>query len=36
VFYTQEFSKIAAVHATAWRFGNEGFDEMNFCVKGQE
>jgi hypothetical protein len=37
MFYTQEFTKIAAVHATAWRFGgNEGFVETNFCVKGQE
>jgi hypothetical protein len=36
MFCTQEFSKIAAVHATACHFGNEGFVETNFFVKGQE
>jgi hypothetical protein len=29
-------SKIAAVHATAWRFGTEGLIKMNFCIKADE
>jgi hypothetical protein len=36
LLYTQNFSKIAAVHATAWHFGNESLDTTNFCVKGHE
>jgi hypothetical protein len=28
--------KIAAVHATAWRFGNEGLIKMNFSIKAYE
>jgi hypothetical protein len=37
LLYTQKFSKIAAIHATAWRFGGtEGLVKMNFCVKGYE
>jgi hypothetical protein len=36
LLYTQKFSKIAAVHTTAWRFGTEGLVKTNFCVKGHE
>jgi hypothetical protein len=36
LLYTQKFSKIATVHATAWRFGTEDLVKTNFCVKGYE
>ncbi len=36
IVYTQKFSKITAVHATAWHFGTEGLVKTNFCVKGYE
>jgi hypothetical protein len=36
LLYTHKFSKIAAVHATAWRFGTEGLVKTNFCVKSYE
>ncbi len=36
LLYTQKFSKITAVHATAWHFGAEGSVKTNFCVKGYE
>jgi hypothetical protein len=34
LLYTQNFSKIAKVHTTAWRFDNEGLVKIYFCVKG--
>jgi hypothetical protein len=36
LFYTQNFSKTAKVHTTAWGFDNEGLVKINFCVKGDE
>jgi hypothetical protein len=33
---THRNSKIAKVHATAWRFGTEGLIKMNFCIKAYE
>jgi hypothetical protein len=33
LLYTQKVSKIAAVNATAWRFGTEDFVKKYFCVK---
>ncbi len=33
---THREARIAAEHATAWHFGNEGFVKTNFCVKGHE
>jgi hypothetical protein len=36
LLYTQNFSKIAKVHTTAWRFDHEGLVKINFCVKGYE
>jgi hypothetical protein len=31
-----EILNIAAVHATAWRFGTEGLIKINFCIKAHE
>ncbi len=36
LLHTQNFSKIAKVHTTAWGFDNEGLVKINFCVKGDE
>jgi hypothetical protein len=36
LLYTQKFSKIAAVHTTAWRYGTKGLVKTNFCVKDHE
>jgi hypothetical protein len=36
LLYTQNFSKIAKVHITTWRFDNEGLVKMNFCIKAYE
>ncbi len=36
LLYTQNFSKTAKVHTTAWGFDNEGLVKINFCVKGDE
>jgi hypothetical protein len=36
LLYTQKYLKIAKVHATAWRFDNEGLVKINFRVKGHE
>jgi hypothetical protein len=36
LLYTQNFSKIAKVHTTAWVFDNEGLVEINFGVKVDE
>jgi hypothetical protein len=33
---THRNSKIAAVHATAWRFDTEGLIEINFSIKAYE
>jgi hypothetical protein len=32
LLYTQKVSKIAAVNATAWRFGTEDLVKRYFCV----
>ncbi len=36
LLYTQKVSKIAAVNATAWRFGTEDLVKTYFCVKDHE
>jgi hypothetical protein len=33
VWWTQEFAKIAAVHATAWRLGHEDLVKTNLLWK---